>query len=176
VIYDTYLDDWTKTSNYGQDYYIKVRTGGVKVGLIRPDISHIPADAVVTEATLRLYVYNSGGHSMLLNAYPVNRAWAENVANWNQASTTDSWALPGCRATPEDYQDSVAASTTLAAANTWVELDLTDLTQTWINDPTVNKGILLKGGGDVAVQYTLVSSQYWDANKRPQFDIAYYVP
>ena len=173
---DTYISSWAPSTNYGQDYYIRVRSDGAMSGLVRPDVSHINSAAIVTRAKLWLYVYSSGGHPMTLKAFKVNAPWHESQATWAAATSSTTWAVAGCQGVPADHAASHAAAVSLSQTGVWIELDLKDVAQQWVADPSSNQGVVLKGEGSVAVQYSLLSTQYWDVSKRPQFEIAYFIP
>lgn len=175
-VQDTYISAWKPDTNYGRDWYMNVRSDNQMVGLVRVDLSHIPANAVVLEAHLDLYVYGSGSHPITVSAHRVKRPWIANEANWTKATAATTWGAWGCASTATDYESAAVSSAFLTQAGQWRRFDLTSLAQQWVAQPGENYGIVLRGQGDVATQYTFTTAQYWNAAYRPVFAISYSVP
>jgi len=173
VIVDTYLDLWDPGRNYGADWYMWVWvSNNARVGLMRMNLSHIPATATVTRAILKLYVFSSGPYPMTLYAYKVNRPWEANEANWTKATASSDWATAGCQNVPGDYDGTPRASQMVSTASVWVELDITSLAQEWVSNPGSNRGLLLKGQAP-AGGHRFTTFDYFNASLRPQLEISY---
>jgi len=172
VIVDTYLNAWAVSTNYGTDWYMRIRAGNVKVGLMRTDLSHIPTTATVTRATLRIYVAGSDRYPITLYAHRVNRAWVAGEATWERATAGQPWAAAGCQNVPGDYDGTPYATQIASTVGTWVDFDLRVLAQEWVADPSRNFGILLRGQTP-AGEYSFATSDHQSAGLRPQFDISW---
>ncbi|MBX7233866.1 MAG: DNRLRE domain-containing protein, partial [Caldilineales bacterium] len=110
------------------------RNAQIVRGLVRFDLSSVPAGATVTNAKLR--VYYSGyrdfsGHVSTITAYQTTGDWQETSVNWNNE--------PGFGASYGSV--SIAANTNWG----WRELDVTALVQGWMNGALANQGIMLRG-------------------------------
>jgi hypothetical protein len=121
---DTYLNKWIPGKNYGKDGYIRTHTSGEQVGLLRFDLSALPADATIISATLWLHLEmgfrpNVGSaddgvldapvdattvfdttlifpfHPGTLEIYKLLRGWNESAANWDKLTPSGFWDMPG---------------------------------------------------------------------------------
>ncbi|NLS77449.1 MAG: DNRLRE domain-containing protein [Chloroflexi bacterium] len=172
TIQDTFLNSWDSGTPYGGYYYLRVHAGAMS-GLVRADLSNIPANATVTSAVLRLYPFQAG-NAATLKAYKVNRPWEESTATWIKATSATTWATAGCLSVPGDHASDLAASAPLTTAGTWVSLDLTALAQLWVANPESNQGVVLLPEGGTSFYFA--STQYSDPSKRPQFQISFTAP
>ena len=166
---DTFLSAWSPGTNYGREGTLYVRQGDVKALLLRFDLPAAPSGAALRSARLRLYVSSrSNPNPMQLQGYALQRPWEPAEATWLQAAVGSFWAAPGANAVPADRLGSAAFSLTLGATGTWVEADLTPLVRGWLASPAANHGLVLKGSGQVSVEYGFCGSRWWDARYRPQ--------
>jgi hypothetical protein len=115
----------------------------VSRGLIRFELSDLPAGSTFSKATLYLYSYDVGqrkGSTGYYGLYPVTRDWLENAANWTKATSNVNWTAAGgdFAATPH------ALSPKQGTAPTWYTWDVTDCVRDWIADPSTNKGWVIK--------------------------------
>jgi len=144
---DTYIDSGNPGANYGGSDTIVLKGGGRDYGLLRFDVSSIPAGAYVQSATLALYSTNgSGGPSDSVTAYRATRAWTEGTKNgglpadgatWNTYNGLLGWTTPGA-----DYDASSGVSSPLAGSG-WNSLDVTQLVAGWTAGISPNYGMLL---------------------------------
>lgn len=127
--------------------------------------SSLPADAVVTDAYLKLHQYFYYGKAGLpIGLYQVTSDWQENDITWNEQPNS----LPEA-----EYTCSVYGST--GAWRTW---SIGDLVKCWLDDSIPNYGILLKpvdeaSNDKIAYFYSSDSS---NTTRRPQLVIEYDVP
>nr|WP_245954832.1 S-layer homology domain-containing protein [Paenibacillus flagellatus] len=102
---------------------------------IQFDLSSIPPDATLTNATLELTsmssAFNRNNVSATVAVYRVMGAWDENTITWNSASAFDPDPVLSQRVNGFD-----TASKT--------QFDLTGLTQQWIDGVVPNDGIVLR--------------------------------
>lgn len=124
----TPTDDATVGGNKNSVSTVIVNAGGPTYGLVRFDLSPLPANVPLAKATLRLFVtsVNSAG---TLHASTVTSAW-------NEATVKPSLA-PTIGATIA----SVPIST--SSANHFVDVDVTALANNWIAGAQSNFGIAL---------------------------------
>jgi hypothetical protein len=175
-VHDTYLNRWEQSASYPDDELLLVRSHDVKAVLVRFDMSLLPREAVIAEATLALYVLNSSNNNPVSVAvHNVKRPWNSTTSTWLRASEGEEWEEAGCNGpgdrylTHEDVQD-------LTATETWYEWDVTRLAQTWINEPDLNHGVVLKGTAVPHVEYRLHASDSRQTELRPRLELRYWVP
>jgi hypothetical protein len=105
---DTHIQIANPTTNYGQAAYLEVDNDTVKRGLSRFNITGLPAGSVVSDATLRLYVFDYSPTAGVISA--VSDSWSESTTTWSNA--------PAIGAT-------IASLTNPATVGTWVQANVT---------------------------------------------------
>ena len=176
---DTYMSAWAPPTNFadgpeGAD--LQVRSQGIKRALIRFDLSHITADAVVTMARLDLRTgyYRSGNDPMELSFYRFRVPWVESQVTWQGPATGEAWNAPGAAGEADRDMDPVA-TVVLDATNAWFDVELVEIVQEWISNPIENLGLLLEGEG-VSLEYRLWSSDFINIVHRPRLCLEYVLP
>ena len=156
-----------------QDNYIQLKNTGLNFGtstnlvidrestdlqraLLRFDVSAIPANAIITSATLQMQSTQIGG-DMNINVYELLRSWTEgsgsgtaDAANWTQAAPGTNWTSAG-----GDFNTTAAATlnTNTTGQHAW---NLTSLVQAWVNGSKANNGVMIAspdGGGSRTATY-----------------------
>ncbi len=141
---DTYVFEGAPDTNFGAD--ATLRTGecvacfvpGRERILLRFDLTGLPPNAVISQATLRLYQEGSwswGLSSVNLSVRRVIHPWEELSATWNDRPLITNASF---------------ASTTSGTGTGWRTWDVTSLVQLWQDGSEPNYGFGLKGpeGGD----------------------------
>ena len=151
---------------------------GGKIGvLIRFDVSSIPANARVLEATLGLRCNNwgpQGPEPAICAAYTVTRTWTETEATWLRARRTVEWGLPGCNDTQTDRSPTELSHAALFERDVWYTWSVTPAVQQWVRDPASNKGIYLRQTNtDVPGEYDIRESEYAGLDQRPYLVVKY---
>lgn len=174
---DTYLNAWSRTSNYGYASYLAVRTQDAMASLLRFDLAGVlPPGALVERARLELWVlFQSNASGLQASVYEVRRPWAEWEATWDLARLGQPWEAAGCNG-PSDRAQTPADSGAWTAQGIWVGFEVGPLVQGWVDAPEANHGIVIRGTGNTAVQYNVASSSYPEAGKRPRLVIWYREP
>ena len=181
---DTYITRWYRTSQFGQDAWLFVRTedkyGPTYETLVYFDLNGVvPENARVEQATLSVYVASrSRSSEMIVRAYRLLRPWAEDEATWDMASANEMWEQPGAFGAGDRAVEPVA-ETVFNGVYTWMDLDITEAVRAWVQDPSSNQGILLQGfrmPDGPQVQYRLASAQFPTISLRPVLRITYRVP
>ena len=171
---DTTLDQWLPTAVYGAKNTIYLRTGDVKAGLLRFDLSAVPQTARLHSAKLHLYVdWRTNPSAVQFAGYALNRPWSAPEATWQQAAAGTPWAVPGANGVPGDRDGLPVFTLPLGSASTWMEADVTTLAQKWVASPATNYGLVLKVSGNSAVEYALRSAEWGDVRYRPQLELAW---
>jgi hypothetical protein len=174
---DTYISAWSPSGNFVHQANLMVKNDSVYSGLLRFDLSSMPREVTVNRATLRLNAYNRDTDSTLdLEIYRVRRPWVDTQANWNQASTSNPWGVPGVNDTSTDRDPDPVAVQTVSSVKVWYEMDVTELVQDWATNPQVNYGVVLRGSGTLSVVYHFASSNHPTISLHPQLVIDYTAP
>lgn len=174
---DTFLYEYDPDVNYGAWWYMSIRSSGAKRPLLRFDVSGIPSDAIVTEATLRLHTTSTQDppdRAMTVDIYQVRRLWAEMQATWRNATASDTWALPGCNGVG-DRDFTALASGTVDKPDSFFDFDVTGAVQEWVSNPASNHGLLLIGSGPT-VAYSFYTREWYGVDKHPSLTVRYYIP
>jgi hypothetical protein len=164
---DTYIDENVPNSNHGSETTFRVRSNNnsERRGLVRFDLSGIPADATINSANLYLYETRQiPGQTTYL--YRVTHTWSEGSVTWN-----NPWTIHG-----GNFDKSIAFDSFLPnQTNCMVTLDLTDLVQRWVNGTYPNYGVLLyTTGPNRSIIYS--SKENPIAEQRPRLDVSYTQP
>ena len=180
---DTFLSSNAPTTNYGTDSKIEIGennalTNYVFRGLIKFDLSSIPANSSITSAILSLWTetdYSSNART--LSAYRVLRAWSESQATWNVYTTGNNWGTAGCANTTTDRESASIGSAAVGASvanDTEIQITLDPLkVQEWVSGAFTNNGLLLRVDVESDDEYRYDSSSSTTANQRPKLVIEY---
>ncbi|HEV8337094.1 MAG TPA: DNRLRE domain-containing protein [Candidatus Polarisedimenticolia bacterium] len=171
---DTYVAFASNVQNYGAEAQLTTnsQSNGGSRGLVRFDLSSIPAGATISSATFEMYHYFSrSALSESLRVHRLTRAWTEPGATWRAYDGVNSWTTAG-----GDFDPAVAASTTVnATVNVWRQWNVTALVQSWISGSAPNFGMILDspsaGGNNERQFYT--SDYLANPALRPKLTIVY---
>jgi hypothetical protein len=172
---DTRISEENPHANFGNGELILGMKGRVGT-LIRFDVSSIPANAIVQQAGLSLFVHNYGQRTVpiIAAAYPVIRTWEEMEATWFKATDSDDWGLPGCNDTTDDRSPTPLDHETIYDRDQWRTWDVTAAAQVWVQDAASNKGVLIQQTNkEVGGEYDVRHSEYPGVDVRPYLTITY---
>jgi hypothetical protein len=132
---------------------------------IQFDLSTVPTGAVVDDADLILYQYNSvGSGSFTVGLYQVISGWEESNITWSNQPNSST----GAEATRNVY-----------TSTAWRNWDIDDLVKGWLDGSIINYGMLLKATNEASINMKAAfhTSDYTsDTSKRPKLEIDYYIP
>jgi uncharacterized protein (TIGR03118 family) len=161
---DTFINRGSSNNNAGRTGWLDAGTdgvGGVRRGLLRFDLSSIPAGSTVTSATVQLTVTRVPGTGPVNSTFDLFRllaSWNEGTKSGNNGTTastgeatwndrmrgTASWTTPGAK---NDAAGSASASVAVTSADnamySWNGSGLVADVQLWVNNPSPNFGWLL---------------------------------
>jgi len=127
---DTFASSATPKVNYGPSIALVVGPGSTSY--VQFNLSGVPAGAIVSKATLRLYV-DAVATKGSFDVYQLNSAWSENTLTYN----TPAPAL-GASATG-GHPVAIGAGSN----NQFLLIDITSLAQGWVNGTIPNNGVAL---------------------------------
>ncbi|HJR79382.1 MAG TPA: DNRLRE domain-containing protein [Anaerolineales bacterium] len=153
---------------HGADIELKVRpdAGFERRLLIEFDLSSIPPTRTVVDAKLRLYE-TSTNSGQTINMYRLTNSWVESQMNWTFRDSVNRWITPG-----GDYSTTPVASFVPDLANQYREINVTGLTQNWVNGTFSNHGLLLRSSG-AAGEVKFASREALLTNQRPELCITH---
>jgi hypothetical protein len=188
---DGHINSGGPTLNYGVSavfYAGRYDASQIRRGLVKFDLSNLPAGAIVSAATLTLY-YETVSSPDTIAAHRALRAWyagakdgaapdaAQDGSTWNfrNANGEVAWGAAGGQS-GTDFAAVATASTLCggaAAAKTW---DVTADVIAWAADQTSNHGWLLKNDEVSDTTRVRFTSNEGTAANRPKLTITYTLP
>jgi hypothetical protein len=138
--------------------------------LMRWDLSQMPPDAVVTQASITVDVTSSTDGSYRL--YAASRPWSENNATWNATGTGESW--DGAGGTSNHEPEVLALFSGLDLGSRTVQLNADGLAalQAWIDGTNPNNGFVLYHP-DTRDGLDFASSEAGNLENRPRLTVTY---
>ncbi len=155
---DTYIMLKQMGNNFGAstNLIIDRENTDLQRALLRFDLSCIPANATINNATLRMQSTQIGG-SLNISVYEMLQSWVEGTgngtagtANWNQRAPGTNWTTAGGTFNSTAVANLNTGST---GQHTW---NITSLVQAWVAGSKVNNGLMVAspdGGGNRTVTY-----------------------
>jgi glucose/arabinose dehydrogenase len=167
---DTFINSGNPGNNAGRNGWFDAGrdgAGGIRRGLLRFDLTGIPAGSTVTSASLQLTVVKVPGAGPANSTFDLFRllaGWNEGTkignnggpatageTTWNARMLgTANWTAPGAKA---DATATPSASTAVGSAGgnySWSGSGVIADVQRWVNDPSQNFGWLLASRGESA--------------------------
>ena len=170
---DTFMYQYAAANNYSTVDSMKVGSKQQYAGLVRFDVSRIPAGSAIQQATLQLYVNGWSGGNITFGAFAIVRSTEMAEATWSRARTTENWGAPGANDTATDRRGVADGSVTTSGMGKWYSLDVTAAAQGWVNDSSTNNGVLLRQTVSSAYAVNLASAEYGTASLRPRLVVTY---
>jgi len=191
-----YEDPGGQLSNGQGQYLFAGKTGqtseNLRRGLIAFDLSSIPNNAIVTAATLSMYMSRPGGNDTVdISLSKALRDWGEGASNAGSgggggavAQTGDAtwlhtfyntsfWTTPG-----GDYSPTLSATTTVSLNNTtyqWSSAGLLVDVQSWVSNPANNFGWVILGN-EIDLGMAARFGTRENPTNPPQLNVTFQVP
>jgi len=130
---DALVSNFAPNINFGAGKILDV--GNNDVAIVRSyfqfDLSSIPLDALMLDADLMLYQYDTPYIDENFEAYlfRVTGQWDDKAITWNSQ--------------PSHFTEAETSKTLIVGEKVWTVWDIKDLAQGWVNDPTSNYGCVL---------------------------------
>jgi hypothetical protein len=150
-------------------------------GFLQWDLSSLPADARITNATLRLYYADEEGGGVD-NAFAVSVAKVigtnldPGTATWNSPDGVVAWA----GGADGGAKNLAASESTVVVGNThgWVVWNVTGMVRDWVKSPLTNSGMALDPdkAGTTDSNRSFASREHPDPFLRPELAVTYLQP
>lgn len=144
--------------------------------LIKFDLSDLPADAIISSATLSLWCFEDlSSNARTFRVYRQKRAWIELESTWNKYDTDHNWQTAGGFGA-DDCEQTDIGSRYFTSTETLGEFKDFDLTPTTKAGLDLGNGWLIKVDTELNDQYRFDSSGGATAAQRPKLVIEYTLP
>src|SRR5208283_445808 len=153
---DAYISSANPKANYGADTVLRVN-GATGTAFIQFDLASIPPGAVVSQATLKLFV-DSVTTPGSFNVNYIAGPWSEGALSYELAPAIAGTITANVPITTEDK-------------NQYILINVTPAVQTWLKDGEANNGIALVANG--AFHATFDSKENAGTAHPPQLDIVF---
>lgn len=178
---DTRLYNWQPNQNHGNSDTIEHSTNRSTTSLLRFDLSGIPTNATVISAQLSLYLRSSdaaANQSRTVQLHALLLPWVENEATYTIRALGHPWTGNKGPKVGVDYQAAAAASAAVSQAGVWIPWHISPLVQQWVNNPSLNHGVILLDPNPYAVGANrfYASSEHTNSAWRPKLTITYQLP
>ena len=100
---------------------------------MRFDLTGIPEDAAVIQATLQMYAIGWSGADITISTHYITRSVHLCEATWNQARDSHPWGQPGCGDTVTDRRALSESTVTTNSIGRSYDFDLTTVALGWVN-------------------------------------------
>jgi hypothetical protein len=179
---DTRLSELEPARNFGA--LTEVEADGDEVdkkvlyGLLRWDLSAIPAGARVLEAWITFSVSGpSSGSDKPYHVYALKRPWTEAEATWQGAASGRPWRQAGARAKEDRGTEALAVIVPLEKGELRAMLNEAGLAQlqAWVRQPATNFGVLL-GNDDNSNGFRFESREVKAPERRPKLTVLFTAP
>ena len=171
VTFDTYLFVDEPLLQFGADDTINIDADPFKVGLLRFDISAIPAGATVTHADLTMYVDDPIEDGEYV-AYPFIVSWDEDEANYVFREANVPWATAGAGAGAASPSRMGAFAPPVAGVDATMELSV-QAVQQWVDAPQTNYGMRIDAESPAGRGGRFVSSESAQSDARPLLRVTF---
>ena len=180
--FDSFIVGIAPTSNFGTvtNLFIgekNTEVGVVGRGLIKFDLSSIPADATINLATLDFTVIADwSSNARTMRAYRLKLNWTESGVTWNKYDGTNAWGTAGATGANDIDTTSMGscaftATESIGTVKQFI-FDNAEFTKL-INGTNTNYGWLFKMDTEADDAYDLASSGHATAAYRPKLVVVY---
>lgn len=182
---DTYLVSTSATSNFGTSAILGIGESNNAAnrytrGLLKFDLSSIPADAAITSATLSLWTSaDLSSSDSTISVYRLKTAFNETQATWNNSATGTAWQTAGASGANDRESASIGSAQVLAneSLNTEKQVPLNpSKIQEMVNGAFTNNGFILAADTELNNRFDFKSSDNSTASQRPKLVIQFTSP
>jgi hypothetical protein len=182
VTHDTKLAAGHPTYNFGIGATLRCDGDPAAVGLIKFDISRIPAGSIAVSAELAVTTGPDPLDQGSVEVYVMSEGWNEGsqdgaagTASWNDRKASTPWTTAGAGVGSRESKPA-AQFIPGTAATTYTTGLPAETIQSWIDTPSVNHGVVLVPVNTGTTGVNFVSSEGDDTASRPRLTVHYMVP
>jgi len=172
VTTDTFLEANKPSTAFGDDDDVSVDADPEQHGLLRFDLSALPAGATVDAAVLEVNVSNPVETGELL-FYRLLEDWEELEATWNNRRKGQRWTAPGA-APPMSALPLAQASLSARDTGLFTVALPPILVQSWVDQPSSNFGVVMISTSPDGRGGIFDSRDSHNTNLRPQLTITFH--
>ena len=172
IVEDTPITNYGRATTVGIDGDDPDGTGKDKSGLLRWDLSNVPAGSKINSASVTVNVTDASVNTY--QAYALKRAWTEAAATWNLYAAGSPWEVAGAKGSL-DREATVAATISPSATGKQTFAISPEVVQRWVNDPASNQGLVIANATNKD-GFAFNSRNVADATKRPKLNVNYTTP
>ncbi len=174
-VVDTYINAWRPDSAFSRKSVLAIRVENVMSSLLHFDMRQAPAGSKVLEATLHLKRVDPRIPTVHLDIFALRRPWNES-ATYRMATEKEAWQKQGALGPMDVDPEPLNDKSVTVPPDGVAEFDLTDIVQKWIDDPTQNYGVIIRGKSDANKQYSFGSSDARKLAQRPYLEVRFLLP
>ena len=173
---DTFLSFDEREARFADQWYVHVGYRRKDSGLIKFDLSPIPAGAQVICAELSLFAERWSGGPLGIGVYAVKRENVVGEATWTWAQASLAWQAGGCNGV-EDRSQTPASVATVATILTRYHWNVTQVVDDWVNGRLANRGLSLQAMEELDTDTVwFTSSEDGSVVNRPVLVVLYVPP
>jgi chromosome segregation ATPase/regulation of enolase protein 1 (concanavalin A-like superfamily) len=168
---DTWLDRSGPGTNHGADTTLILDGRNPESRpILRFDLSSLPANVLIDDATLSVYESAGVGNNVNTRLRLITVSWVEGQASWNNRLTGTPWGTAG-----GDYNVKIVDAVNIDNTVGWRNWNATVLVDLWYRNRVPNYGLILEAPDPGAnSDKTFFSSDYAvDPTLRPKLAIRY---
>ncbi|MXX59828.1 MAG: DNRLRE domain-containing protein [Rhodothermaceae bacterium] len=174
---DTKIRENSPGEFFGSDTEIEVDGDSDKAGLLKWDLSSIPANSTILSAEIILEITN--GSTDTYEVYELRRDWEEGESNWYQYSNGNMWQVEGANGSDDRGSDVLGSFDAEFPGRDTIRLDQAAMTaiKGWVDDPSTNHGFILLDYDDSSSDgIDFDSREVSTEENRPKLTVTYTPP
>lgn len=181
---DAYMLNTSATSNYGNATDMGVGENNDTAnkyahGLIKFDLSSLPANATIVSATLSLWTSGDlSNTNRTIQVYRLKTPFVEGQVNWNRSASGVNWQVAGAKGAKDKETNAIGSVLILAneSLNTEKQIGLDPAKiQELVNGTYTNNGFILIADTELDDRFNYKTSDTSNAVQRPKLVIQYVV-
>ena len=172
---DSYISAWHPNTSYSKKTVLAVRVNNIMSGLLQFDLRQIPPGSRILEATLHLARVDPRKPTVHLDIYELRRKW-DNAVTYNRSRKNTHWQKPGAAGLKDADPHPLNAQPIAVPPGGEADFDVAAIVQKWVNNPSQNFGLIVRGNSNIDKQYSFGSSENNNQNVRPYLEIRFIPP